>query len=152
MPSIAEVQADQDAHSAFNPASVRDGREWVLASIVRRRGQSAFRKSLLEAYSGACAITGCKVEPLLEAAHIIPYLGPSTNYTQNGLLLRADIHTLFDLQLLAIDPISLVVELSPDLAGSEYATLNGKAIFLPALEANRPSVDALRAHRIRCAF
>ena len=152
MPSMAEVQADQDARSAFNPASVRDGREWVLASIVRRRGQSAFRKSLIEAYAGACAITGCRVEPLLEAAHIIPYLGPSTNHTQNGLLLRADIHTLFDLQLLAINPISLAVEMSPDLADSEYAALSGKDILLPAVELNRPSRDALRAHRIRCAF
>ncbi|MFC7668997.1 HNH endonuclease [Hymenobacter humi] len=146
------MQADQDAHSAFNPASIRDGREWVLASIVRRRGQSAFRKGLLEAYSSACAVTGCKVEPLLEAAHIIPYLGPSTNYMQNGLLLRADIHTLFDLQLLAINPDSLVVELSPDLAASEYAALSDKAIVMPAVESHRPSRDALRAHRIRCAF
>lgn len=152
MPSLAEVQADQDAHAAFNPASIRDGREWVLASIVRRRGQSAFRKSLIEAYSGACAVTGCKIEPLLEAAHIIPYLGPSTNHTQNGLLLRADIHTLFDLQLLAINPITLTVELSPELAASEYEAFSGKTLVLPTLDVCRPSRDALRAHRIRCLF
>jgi putative restriction endonuclease len=152
MPSVAEVQASQDAHAAFNPASIRDGREWVLASIVRRRGQSAFRKSLLDAYSGTCAVTGCRIEPLLEAAHIIPYLGPSTNHTQNGLLLRADIHTLFDLQLLAINPSSLTVELAPELAESEYQELSGCMIALPTAEASRPSRDALRAHRIRCSF
>ncbi|RTQ45839.1 HNH endonuclease [Hymenobacter gummosus] len=152
IPSLAEVQARQDKEAGFNPATIRDGREWVLASIVRRRGQAAFRNSLLAAYDSTCPVTGCQVEPLLEAAHIIPYLGPSTNHVQNGLPLRADIHTLFDLQLLAIDPVTLKVELSPLLAGSEYTTLAGQQLRLPASAANHPNRDALRAHRIRCAF
>ena len=152
MPSLADVQAAQDQEAPFNPATVRDGREWVLASIVRRRGQTAFRNSLIAAYAGTCPITGCQIEPLLEAAHIIPYLGPTTHHVQNGLPLRADIHTLFDLQLLAISPSSLVVELSPTLTSSEYAYLAGRAILLPANPAHHPSPDALRAHRIRCAF
>jgi putative restriction endonuclease len=152
MPSLAEIQAEQDKHVAFNPDTVRDGREWVLASIVRRRGQASFRSSLLEAYAGTCPITGCQVEQLLEAAHIIPYLGPSTNHIQNGLPLRADIHTLFDLQLIAICPTSLIVELSPTLKASEYASLAGHPILLPANPTHHPSRDALRAHRIRCPF
>ncbi|MGY3090818.1 putative restriction endonuclease [Hymenobacter sp. UYAg731] len=152
IPSLAEVQAKQDKEAGFNPATIRDGREWVLASIVRRRGQAAFRNSLLTAYASTCPVTGCQVEPLLEAAHIIPYQGPSTNHVQNGMPLRADIHTLFDLQLLAIDPVTLTVELSPQLAGSEYSSLAGQQLQLPALVANHPSRDALRAHRIRCAF
>jgi len=152
MPSLTQIQAEQDGKAAFNPITVRDGREWVLASIVRRRGQAAFRNSLIEAYSGTCPVTGSKVEPILEAAHIIPYLGPTTHHVQNGLLLRADIHTLFDLQLLAVDPVSLAIVLSPDLASSEYAGLAGRFLTLPANPFQHPSRDALRAHRIRCAF
>ncbi|WP_169719739.1 HNH endonuclease, partial [Novosphingobium acidiphilum] len=56
----------------------------------------------MKAYDGKCAVTSCAIEPLLEAAHIHPYLGPKTNHVTNGMLLRADIHTLFDLGLLAI--------------------------------------------------
>ena len=151
-PSLALLQAIEDRSSVFNPQSVSEGRERVLSSVVRRRGQAAFRNSLLAAYEGACAITACQVEPILEAAHIIPYLGPTTNHIQNGLLLRADIHTLFDLQLLAIEPNSLTVAIAPSLLNSEYAPLTGCSLRLPSSEDSHPSRDALRAHRIRCHF
>ena len=152
MPSIEEIQTQEDEQGGFNPATVRDGREWVLATIVRRRGQAAFRAILLDAYKSTCPITGCKVEPLLEAAHIIPYLGATTNHIQNGMPLRADIHTLFDLQLLAIDPVTLTVLLAPSLLTSEYGVLAGCPIGLPTQAAHHPSREALRTHRIRCAF
>lgn len=152
MPSIEEIQAQEDEQGGFNPATVRDGREWVLSTIVRRRGQAAFRASLLAAYASTCPVTGCKVEPLLEAAHIIPYLGATTNHIQNGLPLRADIHTLFDLQLLAIDPETLTVLLAPALLGSEYGVLAGRLIDLPMDAMHHPSREALRTHRIRCSF
>ena len=54
--ALAEAQADQE--HAFDPINIEDARNRVVASIVRRRGQAAFRKKLLEAY-GECAITGC---------------------------------------------------------------------------------------------
>lgn len=152
MPSIEDVQKQEDEQGSFNPTTVRDGREWVLATIVRRRGQAAFRASLLAAYASTCPVTGCKVEALLEAAHIIPYLGAGTNHIQNGLPLRADIHTLFDLQLLAIDPETLTVQLAPLLMGSEYSELAGRPIVLPEQAAHHPSREALRTHRIRCTF
>ena len=152
VPSIHEVQSNLDKQPGFSPTTVRDGREWVLATIVRRRGQASFRASLLAAYSSTCAVTGCKVEAILEAAHIIPYLGPTTNHVQNGLLLRADIHTLFDLQLLAINPESFTTQLAPELIESEYAMYRGKRIRLPAQLEYQPSRDALRAHRMRCGF
>lgn len=152
MPNIDDIQAQDDANTNFSPATVRDGREWVLATIVRRRGQSAFRANLLVAYAGTCPVTGCKVQALLEAAHIIPYLGTTTNHIQNGLPLRADIHTLFDLQLLAIDPETLTVLLDPSLLHSEYSELAGRSISLPAQIAHHPNRESLRTHRIRCAF
>lgn len=77
--------------------------EPILRAIKSRRGQASFRNALLQAYSQTCFITGCKTEHVLEAAHIVPH-GDETNYCVfNGLLLRADIHTLFDLELLSID-------------------------------------------------
>ena len=80
-----------------------DGRSRTIATVVRRRGQPEFRRALIEAYGGRCAISECDAEAALEACHIRPYMGPKTNALSNGLLLRADLHTLFDLGLLAID-------------------------------------------------
>jgi hypothetical protein len=87
----------------FNPEGIADARERVLSSIVRRGGQPAFRHHLLAVYNGRCAITGCDVEAVLDAAHIVPFKGPDTNHPGNGLLLRTDLHTLFDLKLVAVD-------------------------------------------------
>ncbi|MBD2054613.1 hypothetical protein H6F88_00965 [Oculatella sp. FACHB-28] len=65
-------------------STLEDAKERVLASIVRRQGQSQFRQELITAYKGKCAISGCDVEQALEAAHIIPYNGIQTNNTSNG--------------------------------------------------------------------
>ena len=95
------------------PESMEDARRRIEATIVLRQGQGAFRDSLLEAYGCRCAISGCDVPEALEAAHIIPYKGEHTNVVVNGLLLRADLHTLFDLGLIAIDTADLLVLLHP---------------------------------------
>ena len=88
----------------FDPKDVQDARQRLNRTIAQRRGQKRFRDSLIDAYEGRCAITGCSILAVLEAAHIFPYMGPETNASENGLLLRADIHTLFDSKLLAVDP------------------------------------------------
>ena len=94
---------DEAARSWLFDPSV-DARRRTIAAIVQREGQPAFRQALLRAYGGACAISGCTVEVLLEAAHIVPYRGSHTNVIENGLLLRADLHKMFDLHLFSIDP------------------------------------------------
>ncbi|MCL4637671.1 MAG: HNH endonuclease [Olivibacter sp.] len=86
-----------------------DDRESVFRSIKARRGQQKFRESLCKRYNNTCVVTGCKILDILEAAHIMPYRGKKDNHPSNGLLLRADIHTLFDLNLIAIDPKNLRV-------------------------------------------
>jgi len=131
---------------------VQDARHRVLASIVRRRGQAEFRKALLAAYGGACSITGCTVTAILEAAHVHPYRGEQTNTVSNGLLLRADVHTLFDLGLLAVDSATMKVRVSPKLAGTDYAALEGRQLAEPAVLSQRPSVGALDWHRSRCTW
>lgn len=130
----------------FDPSSLQEGRERVLASIVRRRGQSAFRQHLLTAYRGRCAFSGCDVEAVLEAAHIVPYLGPKTNHPANGLLLRADLHTLFDLHLLGVEPPSMRILVSSDLNGSRYESLRGRLVKPTRVEGSGPSLKALSQH------
>lgn len=131
----------------FNPLGISDAREHVLSSIVRRRGQPAFRQHLLVAYDGRCAITGCGLEPVLDAAHIIPYRGQDTNHLGNGLLLRTDLHTLFDLKLIAIDVATMSLLVSPSLAGTCYEEYRGRPIKVPDDPPSRPSREALEQHR-----
>ncbi|WP_244846577.1 HNH endonuclease [Caballeronia sp. SL2Y3] len=132
----------------FRPSSVEDARRWVEASIVLREGQPAFRRSMLEAYERRCAISGCDVIPVLEAAHICRYMGKETNVVSNGLLLRSDLHTLYDRALIAIEPDTLRVMVSPELRHSEYERLAGQSIRLPRNPESRPSFDALLAHAL----
>jgi hypothetical protein len=142
---VEENAAEEEG--AFHPQNPVDAREKILAAIVRRRGQAAFRKALIEAYGGKCAVTGCDFEEALEAAHITPYRGDHTNYVTNGLLLRADIHTLFDLGYLAVDPEMMVVLASHALSGTVYQDLAGQKIALPKESRLWPDRAALDQHR-----
>ncbi|MFP3516540.1 HNH endonuclease [Pseudomonas sp. SIMBA_077] len=146
----AEIEADQEC--AFDPKDVTDARKRVLATIVRRRGQSAFRKKLLDAYATQCAITGCNQAEVLEAAHIHPYKGQETQVVSNGLLLRADLHTLFDLYLIAVEPETLMVRLSPVLSRSDYAKYAGLPLNLPTPATARPSIESLQWHADQCPW
>jgi hypothetical protein len=130
----------------FDPTSIKDGRERILAEVKIRQGQPAFRKGLLQAYNGRCAVTGCSVASVLEAAHIHPYRGAETNHVQNGILLRADIHTLFDLGLIVISA-DRRLSLALQLADTEYANLHGQPLALPKSPSENPSGQALEWHR-----
>ena len=123
-----------------------DERERAIALVVRRRGQPEFRKALIETYSGRCAISGCDAEAALEAAHIVPYKGPHSNAINNGILLRADLHTLFDLGLLAIDTDNMTIVLAPELASTTYGTLAGSAVSIPTGAPFEPTKQALGWH------
>lgn len=102
-----------------------------LRAIKSRRGQPRFRGDLLIAYEHRCAVSGCQVLDVLEAAHIVPHAEGTDWDITNGLLLRADIHTLLDLQLLSIAS-DFSVHIAPQLAGSEYEALKGTQIRLPS--------------------
>ncbi|WP_281545883.1 HNH endonuclease [Grimontia sp. SpTr1] len=126
----SDVAGNIDAieEEEYTPANNKDGRERILRQIVARQGQRKFRESLLAEYNSTCVVTGCNVIQALEAAHIIPYNGEETNHVQNGLLLRSDIHTLFDLGLISIDAKTMKVVISDQLQGSEYQSLAGKDV------------------------
>jgi hypothetical protein len=115
-----------------------------LRAIQVRRGQRDFRDRLLSAWKRRCIITECRIEALLEAAHITPHSVEPNYKTCNGLLLRADVHTLYDLNLLSIDEY-LRVHLAPPIAYSEYRQWDGKKIDRrPDQGADAPAVEALR--------
>ncbi|OON64048.1 hypothetical protein B0920_12135 [Massilia sp. KIM] len=138
---VAKIEAESSG--PFDPKGQEDARARVLREVVRRRGQQKFRKALIGAYDGRCAITGCSVIPLLEAAHITPYMGPETNAITNGLLLRADLHTLWDLGLIAVEPRTRTVWVSPEVSDPTYQGLSGASLMLPLDLAQWPSIAAL---------
>lgn len=145
--SISNSEQNQLDSGAFDPRNVTDGRERTLASIVIRWGQPQFRKRLIRSYGGRCAITGFNAVEALEAAHILPYLGMDTNHPSNGILLRSDLHVLFDMGLIAIDANNWKVLISSKIKESSYSELEGRVIRLPQDKSALPSSLALNWHR-----
>lgn len=144
---LASLGANEtiDEISNFEPSCIVDARLHALKLIVQRQGQTQFRSSLLKAYRGACAITGGSTIATLEAAHIVPYMGSETNMITNGLLLRADIHTLFDFGLVKVRP-DYRVWVSDVIDDKQYRRLHNSAISLPKRAGEHPSQTALEWH------
>lgn len=143
--SVGRIDQNQGDDGSFDPASAGQP-ERALKAITLRRGQAAFRNALLDAYARRCAVTACSVVDVLEAAHISPYMGTTTNHVTNGLLLRADIHTLFDCGLLSIEPMTRTIVIAGSLAGSTYETLNGRKLRAPKNPSHSPSQKSLKRH------
>ncbi|WP_244549981.1 HNH endonuclease [Bradyrhizobium erythrophlei] len=99
----------------------------------------------MSVYEGKCAVTGCNQQSVLEAAHIIGFRKRGRYEAANGLLLRADWHTLFDLGLRAINPRGFRVELSDRITDKEYTRFHGRRIKIPMDTRYAPSPAALRA-------
>lgn len=137
--------AIQFASHSFDASNLVDARLRAMKAIAIRRGQPAFRSSLLRAYAGACCVSGCTTSAVLEAAHILPYRGDHTNHVTNGLLLRADLHTLFDLGLLSITPSSYAIVVADELRNTEYFELHGARLRLPDDIQCWPDDGALRS-------
>jgi putative restriction endonuclease len=134
---------DEEGDEAVDLTPVgADERKRTMRGIRLRRGQTGFRNNLIERYRGQCVVTGCSVLGVLEAAHIRPYRGPRDNNAANGLLLRSDLHTLFDLNRIAIHPDQLALVIHPSLQGSEYSAFAGKALFPTGL---KPDNSCLRS-------
>ena len=143
------LAADSEAEHAQDtddvPADDYDARRRAQRQITQRRGQAEFRAALIRAYGGRCAVTRCDAVDTLEAAHIQPYRGPASNVVCNGLPLRSDIHTLYDLGLIAIDPDTHEVTLSPRLYSTQYASLAGVRLLNPQQNSQRPNRRVLQS-------
>ena len=153
---LAEIARDNQAtpqelsQDPFVPLET-DERAVILARHRPRLGQGTFRSRLLDAYGRRCAITGEHTEIVLDAAHIQPYLGPSSNNVQNGLLLTKEFHTLFDSGYVTVTP-DYRVRVSPRLRaewdnGVRYYPYDGQQLQVwPETVHERPSPEVLEWH------
>ena len=144
---IGRVKTLADDEADEGPDLTPDGedrRQAALRSIQLRRGQREFRDALLDRYRGKCAISGCSILGVLEAAHLRPYRGAGDNHPANGLLLRSDLHTLFDLDMLGIDPTNHRIAIDPLLHDSEYQHLEGVVLSLARESPTDPEALQLR--------
>lgn len=121
----------------------------ILSKV--RLGQGAFRVMITDAYSRKCSITGEKTLPVLEAAHIKPYAESGPHFISNGILLRSDMHKLFDGGYLTITN-DLKVEVSSRIKeefqnGKEYYQYHGKELMnLPNRAMDRPDEKYILWH------
>lgn len=119
--------------------------EWKYGQILTRRGQNRFRKELIRAYSYRCAVTGCDVVHSLEAAHIMPHSETRSYSVRNGILLRSDIHTLFDIYLISIEPETYRVVIS-EKCQSHYGSFQGVNVLDSCWEGSHPDPSNLEWH------
>lgn len=120
--------------------------------IFPRLGQGTFRVIVTDAYQRRCAITNERTLPALDAAHIKPFSESGPNTVNNGLLLRRDLHALFDKGYLTITP-SFNIEVSRKIReefenGRDYYRYQGLNIHLPSIKDSFPSKDFLDWHNV----
>lgn len=148
-----EVQARMGSQSIITETTEKpfsERRYGTEQTVLPRLGQGAFRVIVTDVYKRRCALTNSHVLHVLEAAHIKPYAVGGTHNPTNGLLLRQDVHTLFDRGYVTVTP-DYRVEVSHRLKdefdnGKEYYALHGKTILLPDEPSFRPSSQQLAWH------
>jgi putative restriction endonuclease len=134
----------------FSPIDESQARYGAPTVITPRLGQGAFRLVVTEAYEKRCSITGERVLPVLEAAHIRPFALGGEHQVQKGVLLRSDLHVLFDRGYITITP-SHEVEISRRIKeefenGNDYYALHGRSLRDPTAPSYRPSAQHLIWH------
>lgn len=146
-------QIQKQAHKNLSPTitDIKNARYGTPQIIMPRLGQGAFRVLIADAYHRRCAITGEKTLPVLEAAHIKPYSEQGPHKISNGLLLRQDVHTLFDKGYITVDKKHNIVvskKLKEDYGnGKEYYAYNGKKLLvLPSRFDEMPGEEYLEWH------
>lgn len=115
----------------------------LVTSLRRvRDGQRKLKERLMKLYDGCCCMTGSAVEDVLIGCHIEPHKERGNNHSTNGLLLRADVHILFDKNLIGIEPDTLIIRVAEKLRGSEYEYLEGMTLRARN-DGGRPDREAL---------
>jgi putative restriction endonuclease len=125
---------------------------WGAPRLIRPRlGQGAFRLAVTDAYDRRCAVSGERTLPILDAAHIHSFSEGGNHESSNGLLLRTDIHRLFDLGYVTVSPdhrFEVSRRLKADFDnGKQYYDLHGTPIRKPVPGFDNPSAQALTWHR-----
>jgi putative restriction endonuclease len=120
-------------------------------TLIRPRlGQSSFRTAVLAAYERRCVVTGERTLPVLQAAHIRPFADVNEHDVRNGLLMRSDLHVLFDAGLVTVDP-DLRFRVSSKIRemyenGRDYYALHDRSIRSPRSRDQRPLREHLDYH------
>ena len=147
----SRVSVDSSVLFAESTSGLRTRPRFGKPMTVRPRlGQGTFKVCVMDAYGRACAVSDEHSLPALDAAHIRPYADGGEHAVENGVLLRSDIHRLFDAGYVTITP-DMKFEVSSRLKddyenGRSYYPLHGRKIGGPTRASDRPSADALRWH------
>lgn len=133
------------------PIAVDQSNRYGEPVLTRPRlGQGGFRMKITSIY-GKCAVSGEHSTPVLEAAHIRPYSDSGSHEIQNGILLRSDIHKLYDRGYVTVDP-DYTFRVSETLKdefnnGKTYYELENRKIWLPSDNNHWPSRENLEYHK-----
>lgn len=135
-PSVLQFKYKLSSCTKLNQPNVASAfsinkKEKTFKYITTRINQTDFRTSLINRYGGKCCVTRCSELTSLEAAHIIPYMGGHSNLIDNGLLLRVDIHRLFDKNLITIDSNTHKLVISDKITDEYYRSLSGRDVYIP---------------------
>jgi putative restriction endonuclease len=129
--------------------------QYGAPTLIRPRlGQGAFRVLITDIYGRRCAVTGERTLPALDTAHIIPYSNGGLHEAKNGLLLRRDIHSLFDAGYVTVTP-QHQFEVSRRIReefenGRDYYALHGSHVRIPDKVEETPDPAALAWHNEHC--
>jgi putative restriction endonuclease len=132
-------------------AAAENARYGNPITVRPRLGQGSFRVLVTDAYNRRCAMTAERTLPVLEAAHIRPYSRGGKHELSNGLLLRSDLHKLFDLGYVTVDPNDQKIVVSRRIReeyenGRQYYALHGQVIAAPTGLHSTPSRENLLYH------
>ncbi|MFD4541349.1 HNH endonuclease [Streptomyces bauhiniae] len=138
---LAGEELSMELADGSERAPIRGGHR--ISSVRLRVGQSAFRARLIREQGELCAFTGAAPEAVLEAAHLYSYAQSGEHQDYGGLLLRRDIHRLFDLGQIAVCPGSTLIDLAPSLRSYPlYAPLHGQPLAVQIRPEHRAWLEA----------
>jgi putative restriction endonuclease len=144
---LASVQEEPKYSSVVKEEQARYGNP---VTTYPRLGQGSFRVLVTDTYERRCAVTREKTLPALDAAHIKPYSESGQNIVSNGILLRRDLHALFDQGYVTITP-TMKFEVSRKIKeefenGKDYYQMQGAQLWLPVNPKDQPSQEYIKWH------
>jgi predicted restriction endonuclease len=153
-PGAVATGSQPTTHSTIGPATlaaIDPPRYGTPTLVAPRLGQGSFRALVTDAYRYRCAISLERTLPVLQAAHIRPYAEGGQHELSNGLLLRSDLHTLFDQHYLTIEPNKKTLIISRRIReqfenGRDYYALKERLLAKPADALATPSTENLAYH------
>jgi putative restriction endonuclease len=148
---LARCSVYRNDESTETNSIIESSRFGKPVTVLPRLGQGGFRVLVTDAYGRRCAFTRERTLPVLEAAHIKPYASGGKHELSNGLLLRSDLHKLFDLGYITVDPVSCKVVVSRRIKeefenGRDYYALHGTTLQRPSDPVALPSLANLGFH------